>query len=166
MDELGRIKIEIDLMEYATVRSYQLDRRRSSQHSAVMRHPDSNDKIVISRSAVDRHWTYFSVRDGSDHGTIVDFVCRRDRCSISEACRELLRWRGVERSPISLQPLSSSLLIAMLAATTSRSRSDGSRRVHVCASPALWVRTGTSFSKVREREFIASPRRQPPCLSR
>ena len=92
MDELERFKSEINLTEYAATRGYQLDRRESSRNSVVMRHLVSDDKIVVSRAERDHHWIYFSVRDGTDHGTIVDFVRRRDRCSLPEACRELTPW--------------------------------------------------------------------------
>lgn len=40
-----------------------------------MRHPSTDDKIVI-RVEGDGHWTYFSVRDARDNGTIIDFLQR------------------------------------------------------------------------------------------
>jgi hypothetical protein len=101
MDELERFKSAINLTEYAATRGYQLDRRESSRNSVVMRHPASNDKIIIACADRDRHWIYFSVRDDDDHGTILDFVCRRDRSSFPEACRTLATWLGDVRPRIS-----------------------------------------------------------------
>ncbi len=94
MDELERFKSEINLTEYAAARGYQLDRRASSRNSIVMRHPGNDDKIIVSRGQGDRHWIYFSVRDARDHGTIVDFVQRRDRGALADVRRELLPWIG------------------------------------------------------------------------
>jgi hypothetical protein len=97
MDELERFKRDINLSEYAASRGYQLDRRESSRNSVVMRHPVSDDKIVVSRAERGGHWIYFSIRDARDNGTIVDFVQHRDRCSLPDACRELSEWLGVDR---------------------------------------------------------------------
>ena len=96
MDELERFKVEINLTEYAASRGYQLDRRESSRSSVVMRHPVTDDKIVVSRAERGGHWIYFSVRDAADNGTILDFVQRRDRCSLAEARGELSVWIGGE----------------------------------------------------------------------
>ena len=101
MDELERFKSQINLTEYAAARGYQLDRRESSRNSVVMRHPPSNDKIIIARADRDHHWIYFSCRDDADHGTILDFVCRRDRSSFPEACRTLSTWLGADRPRVS-----------------------------------------------------------------
>jgi hypothetical protein len=97
MDELEQLKSAINLTEYAASRGYQVDRRKSSRNSIVMRHPTTDDKIVISRAERDGHWIYFSVRDSHDSGSIIDFVQRRDRCSPAEARRELLPWIGTQR---------------------------------------------------------------------
>src|SRR5258708_22332251 len=76
-DELHRFKSDIHFVRYAVDRyGYQRDRRESSVSSHVLRHPATDDKIVV-RKDKDGHWTYFSVRDDRDHGTIVDFVQRR-----------------------------------------------------------------------------------------
>lgn len=94
MDELDRFKSKINLTEYAASRGYRLDRRESSRNSIVMRHPTTDDKIVVAQGESDRHWIYFSVRDSRDHGTIVDFVQRRDRLDVPGVCRELRPWIG------------------------------------------------------------------------
>jgi hypothetical protein len=97
VDELDRFKSDINLTEYAASRGYRLDRRESSRNSIVLRHPATDDKIVVARGESDRHWIYFSVRDSRDHGTIIDFVQRRDRVDIAGVCRELRPWIGGHR---------------------------------------------------------------------
>ena len=91
-DELERFKTAINLTEYAAAEGYLLDRRASSRNSVVMRHP-GGDKIVIARGE-DDHWIYFSVRDDSDNGSIIDFIQHRRRCSIGAARQELRPWVG------------------------------------------------------------------------
>jgi hypothetical protein len=91
-DELERFKTGINLTEYAAAEGYLLDRRASSRNSVVMRHP-GGDKIVIARGE-DDHWIYFSVRDDSDNGSIIDFIQHRRRCSIGEVRQELRPWVG------------------------------------------------------------------------
>ena len=91
-DELERFKTAINLTEYAASQGYQLDKRASSRNSVVMRHP-GGDKVVIARGE-DEHWIYFSVRDESDNGSIIDFIQYRRRCSHGDARRELRPWIG------------------------------------------------------------------------
>jgi hypothetical protein len=97
-DELHRFKSDIHLAEYAAERyGYQRDRRESSARSHVLRHTSSGDKIVV-RQDDDGHWTYFSVRDDRDHGTIVDFVRQRGRHpSLGSVRQELRQWLGTAR---------------------------------------------------------------------
>jgi hypothetical protein len=74
--ELASFKTEIDLRAYAAdVEGYVLDPKESWRGSAVMR-DSNNDKIVIKRDT-DSNYVYFSVRDQSDNGSIIDFVQRR-----------------------------------------------------------------------------------------
>ncbi|MGA3122035.1 MAG: toprim domain-containing protein [Polyangiaceae bacterium] len=96
--ELHQFKSEIDLVQYAIERyGYQRDRRESSRASHVLRHSATNDKIVV-RKAPDGHWTYFSIRDDRDHGTIVDFVKARGRhSSLGHVREELRQWLGTAR---------------------------------------------------------------------
>jgi hypothetical protein len=153
VDELGRIKSEINLIEYAASRGYQLDRRRSSCHSAVMRHPVSADKIVISRSAADNHWIYFSVRDGSDHGSIIDFTARRDRCSIVDAIAEIRRWSGSERGLISVESRPRSIVPRVIDRAAARAEYDRARSV--ANSPYLNSR-GIRSSTLLDRRFVGT----------
>jgi hypothetical protein len=91
-DELERFKTAINLTEYAASQGYQLDKRASSRNSVVMRH-SAGDKVVIARGE-DQHWIYFSVRDESDNGSIIDFIQYRRRCSLADVRRELRPWVG------------------------------------------------------------------------
>jgi hypothetical protein len=97
-DELHRFKSDIHLVHFAADRyGYQRDRRESSVSSHVLRHAATNDKIVVRRDQ-DGHWTYFSVRDDRDHGTIVDFVQHRGRyTSLGSVREELRQWLGTAR---------------------------------------------------------------------
>ena len=94
MDELERFKREINLVDYAAACGYQVDRRESSRGSVVMRKATTDDKIIVARSAADGHWTYFSVRDQADNGSIVDFLQRRRSLSLGHLRRELRPWVG------------------------------------------------------------------------
>jgi len=91
--ELDSFKTNIDLRAYAAGQGYQLDGKQSWRGTAVMRHPLSNDKVIIKRG-IDGHYIYFSVRDERDNGTIIDFVQFRQRLSIGAVRKELRPWIG------------------------------------------------------------------------
>lgn len=102
--ELDRFK-RINLAEYAAGHGYRLVRREptrsggsrgSTSASLLLRHPTTDDKIVL-RLDVDGHWTYFSVRDDRDNGTIIDFLQRRGVRDLATVREELRRWSGQTR---------------------------------------------------------------------
>lgn len=95
--ELEHFKTGVNLSEFAAARGYALDRRESSRNSAVMRHADG-DKIVIARHEGGT-WVYFSVRDGGDNGTVIDFLQRRGGGSLGEVRKTLRAWSGASRPP-------------------------------------------------------------------
>ncbi len=106
-EELDRFK-RINFCEYAVSRGYRLIRREaargggsrgSTASSLLLRHSSTDDKIV-ARLDRDGHWTYFSVRDDRDNGTIIDFVLRRGARTLSEVRRELRAWTGEIHSPV------------------------------------------------------------------
>lgn len=101
---LEDLKSGINLIAFAASRGYALDKQESSRNSAVMRHANG-DKIIIAR-ATSGHWVYFSVRDGGDNGTIIDFVQRRNRgASLGHVRRELNSWNGGGGVPIVNAPV-------------------------------------------------------------
>lgn len=91
-DELADFKTRVNLTEFAAAEGYALDRKASSRNSAVMVHP-AGDKIIIARGE-DGHWVYFSVRDPSDHGSIIDFVQRRKGGTLGNVRQVLRPWVG------------------------------------------------------------------------
>jgi len=92
VDELEDFKTTINLSEYAASEGYCIDRRASSRNSVAIRHA-SGDKIVIARGQ-DNHWMYFSVRDDTDNGTLIDFVQNRKGCKLGGVRQELRPWVG------------------------------------------------------------------------
>ncbi len=93
MSELEAFKTEINLTEYAASEGYGIDRRESSRNSIVMRRASDNDKIIVTRGQ-DGHWIYFSVRDDTDNGSIIDFVQKHRALSFGYIRQELRPWVG------------------------------------------------------------------------
>jgi hypothetical protein len=91
--ELESFKRQIDMRAYAAEHGYQLDRKESWRGSSVLRNPATDDKIIVKRSA-DGHYIYFSVRDETDNGSIIDFVKNRQNKSLGEVRKELRPWIG------------------------------------------------------------------------
>lgn len=97
--ELESFKTNIDLRAYAAGQGYQLDGKASWRGSSVMRHPVSDDKVIIKRG-LDGHYIYFSVRDDRDNGTIIDFVQYRQRLTLGTVRKELRPWIGQPPIPV------------------------------------------------------------------
>ncbi len=168
-DELHRFKSDIHFLHYAADRyGYQRDRRESSVSSHVLRHPASGDKIVVRKDR-DGHWTYFSVRDDRDHGTLIDFVQRRGRhVSLGSVREELRSWLGTprplpealelpRRSPrvrsSGLSPRCSRRRVSLRPASTSRARG---LRPETLSDPALCRHM--AHRRARQRS-VRTPRR-------
>jgi Toprim-like/Protein of unknown function (DUF3991) len=100
--ELESFKTGIDLRAFAASQGYSLDRKESCRGSAVMRHPNG-DKIIIKRE-VDGHHVFFSLRDDTDHGTILDFAKRRLGLSLGAVRKELRPWVGMASSTLPPYP--------------------------------------------------------------
>jgi len=97
--ELESFKTGIDIRAYAAGQGYQLDGKASWRGSSVMRHPVSDDKVIVKRG-LNGHYTYFSVRDDRDNGTIIDFVQNRQRLSLGTVRKELRPWIGQPPVPV------------------------------------------------------------------
>ena len=93
MDEELLCLKRIDLIAYATTQGYVVDRRESSRRSVVLRRSSDDDKIIVTRGR-NGISIYFSVRDGADRGTIIDFVQRRTGLNLGAVRAELRRWLG------------------------------------------------------------------------
>lgn len=96
LDELEHFKREINLVEYAESQGYEINFRESSRASTVMRH-QAGDKIIVATDQ-DGHGIYFSVRDGADNGSIIDFVQRRQGLNLGQVRKELRPWAGTRRT--------------------------------------------------------------------
>ena len=96
LDELEQFKREINLVEYAESQGYEINFRESSRASTVMRH-QAGDKIIVATDQ-DGHGIYFSVRDGADNGSIIDFVQRRQGLNLGQVRKELRPWAGTRRT--------------------------------------------------------------------
>jgi len=101
--ELESFKTNIDLRAYAAGQGYQLDGKASWRGSSVMRHPVSDDKVIVKRS-LDSHYVYFSVRDDRDNGTIIDWVQFRTGLSLGAVRKELRPWIGQPPVPVPVFP--------------------------------------------------------------
>lgn len=89
--DLSYFKQHINLVEYAQAQGYEIDRKESSRSSIVMR--CGADKIIVATSR-NGAGIYFSVRDSTDHGTIIDFVQHRQGLGLAEVRRTLRTWAG------------------------------------------------------------------------
>src|SRR5579864_2995455 len=101
--ELEAFKTSINLRSYSASQGYVLDRKESWRGAAVMRHANG-DKVIIKRDA-DGHYVYFSVRDDTDHGTIIDFAQHRLRLSFGALCKQLRPWIGRPPDVVPYPPL-------------------------------------------------------------
>jgi len=100
--ELEQFKTRIDLREYAASHGYQLDRKDSWRGSSVMRHPVTDDKVVIKRG-LDNHYVFFSVRR-DEKGSVIDFAQHRLGLSLGAVRKELRPWIGQPPVPVPTFP--------------------------------------------------------------
>ena len=76
-DEVELFKTKIPLALFAVdAFGYHLDKRKSSRNSSFLRNTSTGSKIVVNRMS-DGHWTYWSISDFQDKGSIIDFTSRR-----------------------------------------------------------------------------------------
>src|SRR5215831_8078053 len=100
--ELDAFKREIDLRQLAASFGYEMDRHESWRGSTVLRR--GGDKIVVKRNG-NGHYVFFSVRDDRDHGTIIDFLQRRENLNLG-GVRQILRpWIGRPAMPTQFRKL-------------------------------------------------------------
>jgi len=90
-DELERFKTRINLIEFIASKGYTLDKKESTKNSKTMRKGD--DKLVVTTDT-DGHGIYFSARDSTDNGSIIDFLQNRENLNLGQVRRELRRFGG------------------------------------------------------------------------
>ena len=90
-EEIEHFKTEINFAEYASTVGYEIDHKESSRNSLVMRRESDADKIVIT-TARNGTGMYFSVRDNTDNGTIIDFVQKRHCGTLGQVRQKLRTW--------------------------------------------------------------------------
>ncbi|WP_162789918.1 MobV family relaxase [Cardinium endosymbiont of Sogatella furcifera] len=74
--DLDRVKREVNLIQHAASMGYQLNKAKSSRLWAVM--DKDGDKILIRNGLNNNgYWTYTSLVDDKDKGTIIDFMLKR-----------------------------------------------------------------------------------------
>ncbi len=96
-DELDHFKRAANLTEVAASLGYELaSGQRPTAATIAMRHPATDDKIIIRRDR-DGHWTYFSVRDDRDNGSVIDFLQRRRSSDLGAVRRALRAWLRQDR---------------------------------------------------------------------
>jgi hypothetical protein len=173
-DELDRFKRDINLTELAASYGYRLVGRQgasgastSAPASIAMRHPGTDDKVIIRRDR-DGHWTYFSVRDDRDNGTVVDFLQRRHARGLGDVRRELRAWLHEDRPrvPVALfraDVKTQSGDVASVAAVYLRGRAGRSRYLAqrgIASSVALDTRFASSY-RVDSRGNVLFPHTDP-----
>lgn len=89
--DFAHFKQSINLSQYAASQGYELEPKKSTRSSLVMRHANG-DKIIVSKKSA--NWVYFSVHDSEDNGTILDFIEKRTSKTLPEIGRELSAWTG------------------------------------------------------------------------
>jgi len=98
--DFSSYKSQINLSHYATSLGYELDPRKTTKSSLVMKHPNG-DKVIISKRG--KNYVYFSVSDDKDNGTIVDFIRKRTDKTFPEIGLELQKWvKGGGNIPVNI----------------------------------------------------------------
>lgn len=90
--DFAAFKQSVNLSQYAAGQGYELDRKKSTRSSLVMRHAASGDKIIVSKKGA--NWVYFSVSNDADNGTVIDFIGNRTAKTLPEIGKELATWTG------------------------------------------------------------------------
>ena len=86
-EELERFKTDINIADVAIDMGYEIDERKSSRKSIVLK--AGGDVIIISRNS-NGHYMYFNPNNPRDAGTIIDFIQNRTNKNLGQV-RKLLR---------------------------------------------------------------------------
>ena len=116
--ELEVFKPEIDLRQFAVHLGYEIDKRESWRGSTVLR--NRGDKIVVKRNGT-----------GRDHGTIIDFLQRRENLNLG-GVRQILRpWIGRPAMPTQFRKLEPTSPDRMRVETEYRRMADALQHPHL-----------------------------------
>jgi len=99
MEELEKFKREINLAEFAQLYGYRIDKDKSSRSVKQLRNDNTGDKIVVSQYD-NGHYVYFSMRNDTDNGTIIDFIQHRTGKNLGEVRKELRGYLSGDRKEI------------------------------------------------------------------
>ena len=99
-EELDQFKTKINLVEYALDNGYEIDKKKSSTNCIVLK-DNQGDKILIGLDKTDNHYFYYSLKNQTDKGSIIDFIQKRKNLNLGEVRKELRPWTNNNYSPIS-----------------------------------------------------------------
>jgi hypothetical protein len=147
--ELDAFKREIDMRQFAVSLGYEMDRRESWRGSTVLR--SGSDKIVVKRNG-NGHYVFFSVRDDRDHGTVIDFLQRREHLSLGTVRQTLRPWLGRSAIPSQFPKLEPTTPDRMRVESEYRRMADALRHPyleHQRRLPASWLSSSRFAGRVR-----------------
>ena len=100
-EELELFKSQINLVEYAQDNGYEIDQKKSSTNCIVLK-DNLGDKILVGLDKTDNHYFYYSLKNSTDQGSIIDFVQNRKNLNLGEVRKELRPWTNNNYLPISI----------------------------------------------------------------
>ncbi len=97
-EELEQFKSKINLVEYAQNNGYELDQKKSSTNCIVLK-DNRGDKLLVGLDKTDNHYFYYSLKNETDKGSIIDFIQKRKNLNLGEVRKELRPWLNNNYSP-------------------------------------------------------------------
>lgn len=94
-NELETFKSQINLVEYALSQGYSVDSKRTSQNSTYMR--NANDERIVVATSAQGHGIYFTIGEGGDSGTIIDFVQNKQGLNLGQTRKALRPFAGLSQ---------------------------------------------------------------------
>lgn len=89
-EELERFKTDINIADVAVVMGFEIDKKKSSRKSIVLK---GQDVIVVSRNS-NGHYVYFNPQNNQDSGTIIDFIQKRTNYNLGQVRKVLRQFLG------------------------------------------------------------------------
>jgi len=104
-DELDRFKTDINLVEHLQAEGWQIDTKKSSKKTAVLKSGD--DTFLVSRNE-NGHYVFFDV-NANRGGTIIDFVQSQKSLNLGQVRKELRAYAHTPAPSLSQSPQSSAV---------------------------------------------------------